>query len=85
MSTNTQTEKNIKLSHKLTTYLIKNPAISGKLPSNASFVLYTINDEELNKANEKLIQELIEEGKPVIKAKETNDKNNPWIFSSIAA
>ena len=85
MSTDKQTTKNIKLSHKLTEYLIKHPAISKKLPFNASFVVYTENDDELNKANDLLLKELVEEGKPVIKAKETNDKNNPWTFSSISA
>ncbi|MBU3978556.1 hypothetical protein KKE68_02520, partial [Patescibacteria group bacterium] len=84
MSTNKQTTKNIKLSHKLTMYLIKHPAVSKKLPFDASFVVYTKDDDELNKANDLLLQELIEEGKPVVKAKETNDKNNPWAFSSIS-
>lgn len=85
MSTNKQTEKNIKLSHKLTTYLIKHPIASKKLPLDASFVVYTKNDDELNKANDILLQGLLDEGKPVVKAKETNDKNNPWIFSSVSA
>lgn len=85
MSTNKQTEKNIKLSHKLTTYLIKHPDISKKLPSDAAFVIYTRDDEKLNKANDVLLKGIIEEGRPVVKAKETNDISNPWIFSSVAA
>ncbi|HZE87016.1 MAG TPA: DUF5647 family protein [Methylomirabilota bacterium] len=84
MSTDTQATKNIKLSHKLTKYLITHPAVSKKLPFDASFVVYT-DDDELNKANDLLLKELIEEGKPIVKAKETNDKNNPWTFSSIPA
>jgi hypothetical protein len=63
---------------------MKNPDVSDKLPSNASFVVYTLNDKELNEANEKMIPGLIEEGKPIIKVKETNDKNNPWTFSPVA-
>lgn len=85
MSIDKQTQKNIKLSHKLTVYLIKHPDISKKLPSDASFVVYTRDDEELNKANDVLLEGIIDEGRPVVKAKETNDKNNPWIFSSVAA
>lgn len=85
MSTDKQTTKNIKLSHKLTEYLITHPAISKELPYNASFVVYTENDEELNKPNDLLLKEFVEEGKPVVKAKETNDKNNPWMFSPVSA
>lgn len=85
MSTDKQTTKNIKLSHKLTTYLIAHPAVSKKLPFDASFVVYTKDDEELNEANDLLLKELLEEGKPVVKAKETNDINNPWSFSPVSA
>lgn len=84
MSSTKHAKKNIQLSHELVTYLMNHPDVSEKLPSNASFVVYTLKDKELNEENEKMIPGLIEEGKPVIKAKETNDKNNPWTFTPVA-
>jgi len=41
--------------------------------ADASFVVYT-DDDELNKANDLLLKELIEEGKPIVKAKKRMTK-----------
>ncbi len=84
MTKNKQISKNIELSEKLANYLASHPIESEALPNNASFVAFSKDDERLNEENIKLIRGLIEEGKNVIKALQTNDKNNPWIFSAIA-
>ena len=36
--------------------------------------------QALNEENEKLVEELLEEGKIVVKAKETKNKKEPWEF-----
>ena len=85
MSTKIQTEKNLKLSQKLAAYLVNHPDASGKLPADASFVTFSAGDNALNKTNSKLIEELIDEGKNVVKAEETNNSKMPWRFTAIAS
>jgi hypothetical protein len=78
MSKKQQIQKNLKLSEELMEYLADNPYNSKE--KNVSFVVFTQNDKELNKLNSNLINSLIEEGKHVIKAIQTSDKNHPWSF-----
>ncbi len=85
MSTKTQTEKNLKLSEKLADFLVSHPEVSKTLPDDASFVTFSAEDSQLNETNEKLIQELLEEGRHVVKAQETHNKQHPWEFSPVAA
>lgn len=77
MSNKDQAIKNIDLSHELAMYIAKHPNVAKKMPKSSSFVAFSASDEELNKANEKLIASLADEGKPIVKAVQTNDKVNP--------
>jgi hypothetical protein len=83
MSTKTQAEKNLKLSEKLADFLVSHPEVSKTLPDDASFVTFSAEDTNLNEVNMKLIKELLEEGKHVVKAQETNNEKHPWKFSPI--
>ncbi len=85
MSTKIQAEKNIKLSAKLADFLVSHPDVSKKLPDNASFVTFSAKDKNLNDVNTELIQELLKEGKNVVKAQETSNDKQPWKFSSVSA
>jgi hypothetical protein len=85
MNTKTQTEKNLKLSEKLADFLVSHPEVSKALPDDASFVTFSAEDTQLNETNDELIKELLEEGKHVVKAQETNNEKKPWEFSPIAA
>lgn len=83
MSTKDQAIKNIDLTQELAAYIAKNPKEAKKSPKSAMYVAFSANDEELNKANEKLIASLVDEGKKgkqIIKAVQTNDKLHPWKF-----
>jgi len=55
------------------------------LPDEALFVTFSAGDKNLNEVNKKLIKELLEEGKHVVKAQETNNEKQPWEFSPISA
>jgi Family of unknown function (DUF5647) len=85
MNTKTQAEKNLKLSEKLADFLVNHPEVSKKLPDDASFVTFSVGDKNLNEVNKKLIKELLEEGKRVVKAQETNNERQPWEFSPVTA
>lgn len=75
MSKKVQIKKNLILTEKLLDYLSsKQTKSSGKY----SYVVFSKEDESLNRENEKLIEGLLEEGKKVIKAEETGDIKNPW-------
>lgn len=78
MSNKQQTEKNLALVEKLIHYLNKSSAQSIKRPENASYVVFSADDEELNKMNESLLQSLIKEKKPVIRAVEPKTKTGKW-------
>lgn len=85
MSKKQQAKKNLTLTVKLTDYLAKNPEIDKYVwEGGVSLVPFSANDKRLNSENEKLVEELLEEGKKVVKAKETQDKKNPWEFISIS-
>jgi hypothetical protein len=85
MSTKTQAEKNLKLSGKLADFLVSHPEVSKKLPDDAAFVTFSAEDNNLNEVNQELIKELLEEGKHVVKAQETNNEKHPWEFFPVTA
>ncbi|KKU03686.1 MAG: hypothetical protein UX88_C0023G0002 [Candidatus Woesebacteria bacterium GW2011_GWC2_47_16] len=76
-----QLEKNLRLSEKLAEYIVSNPVATKNIPSGASFVVFSAEDEKLNKLNKDLVNSLKREGKKVIKATEKKNKKQPWIFS----
>ena len=81
MSSKMQTQKNIELTEKLTLYLLSSKTI--ELPSNVSIVPFSNKDEKLNHANEKLVETLLSEDKPLVKAQEPKTSNGPWKFTPI--
>ncbi|EKE14006.1 MAG: hypothetical protein ACD_12C00718G0003 [uncultured bacterium] len=82
MSKTQQFKLNISLSDRLANYLVTQPNILNKY-SGCSYVVFSYKNEELNKLNNQLIPGLKLEGKPVVKAQETNDLNNPWVLTPI--
>lgn len=80
MTKHQQVTKNIGLSGELMSYMISNRI---KSKPNHSYVVFSINDEKLNNANENLIKGLIKEGRKVIKAVKTNDPKEPWVLSRV--
>lgn len=83
MSNKKQAQKNLKLSVKLANFIADNPQLSKTVISGASVVPFSLEDKELNKANEKLVEELLEEGKRVVKAEETKNSKEPWKFMQL--
>lgn len=75
MSTKLQTKKNIELTYKLMKFLLKGKNLPD-LPKDVSFVPFSKIDAKLNRENEELVNILINEGKPVVRAEEM--KNNKW-------
>ena len=80
-----QAEKNLELMEKLTKFLLSHPEIDKKLPADASLVILSAEDKNLNAVNDKLIPGLLEEGKHVVKAQEIKSETNKWVFSPISA
>ncbi|OGG24417.1 hypothetical protein A3A79_04505 [Candidatus Gottesmanbacteria bacterium RIFCSPLOWO2_01_FULL_43_11b] len=74
--------KNISLSEKFSLYYLDNPNLFVDFPNNASIVIFSKSDNELNKSNDKILKDLIQEGTEVVKVQETSDQNTPWRFSS---
>lgn len=80
MSKNTITTTNVALSGKLMDFLVSKPEVSKKY-YGYSYVVFSKDNSQLNEVNNDLVDDLKEEGKKVVKAEETNKKNNPWEFS----
>lgn len=80
MSKNLQVKKNLVLIEKLFDYLTDKNKVS---KGGYSYVVFSKEDEALNRENEKLIEPLLQEGKKVIKATETGNVNKPWAFINI--
>jgi hypothetical protein len=80
-----QAEKNLELMEKLTKFLLSHPEIDDTLPKDASLVILSAEDKNLNAVNDKLIPGLLEEGKHVVKAQEIKSDTNTWKFSPISA
>ena len=83
MSTKIQAEKNLELMEKLTKFLLSHPEIDHKLPADASLVILSAEDKNLNEINDKLIPGLLKEGKHVVKAQEVKSDTNSWEFSPV--
>ena len=77
MSKKAQTSKNIDLTHKLISYLMHGKNIPN-LPQDVSFVPFSKSDKKLNKANEELLENLTQEGKPVAIAEELKGGKDAW-------
>ncbi|MEK7502244.1 MAG: DUF5647 family protein [Patescibacteria group bacterium] len=82
MSKKKQTQKNIDLTQKLLDYLVSTPKLS-KLPKDVSFVPFSKKDENLNKANEELLESLVKEEKPVVKAQEPKTSKGNWTITPV--
>lgn len=77
MSKKVQTEKNIDLTNKLIDYLVNGKNVPN-LPQDVSFVPFSKDDRELNKANEELLKNISKEDKPVVRAQEPLNKKDSW-------
>ncbi|MBI2334811.1 hypothetical protein HYU96_03330 [Candidatus Daviesbacteria bacterium] len=84
MSKKQQAQKNLELSVSLADFIAKHPKLSKIVISGASVVPFSMSDEKLNKENDKLVEELLEEGKKVVKAQETKNHITPWQFSQVS-
>jgi glutamate/tyrosine decarboxylase-like PLP-dependent enzyme len=81
MTKTVQSDKNLELSTKLAEYIADNPNVEIEvIPSEASIVPFSATDKELNNENEKLVESLKGEGKPIVKAKEPKNNSQPWEF-----
>lgn len=80
-----QIEKNFELSEKLAVFLGKNPKKMKAIPKDSSFVVFSVSDSFLNKVNEKLVVSLEKKGRKVIKAKQTKNVKEPWVFTPLFA
>lgn len=72
-----QTDKNITLTQKLVTYLMKSKS-SFELPPDVSFVPFSKTDKKLNAANQTLLEQISKGEKPVIKAEELKTPKGAW-------
>ena len=84
MTKQAQTSKNLKLSAKAAEYISENPDSIKDFTGNLSFVVFSANDDSLNKVNTNLAKKLKNESKNVIKVQQTNDKKFPWKFTSLS-
>lgn len=75
--------KNIQLSEKLADFIVKKKSSIREVPAGASYVIFSATDKILNRMNKKLVENLVKQGKKVIKVKETKDNKNPWIFTPV--
>lgn len=80
MTKQIQTSKNLKLSAKVAEYIAKNPDSVKNFKGDLSFVVFSANDDSLNKTNIGLVKKLSHEGKNVIKVQQTNNRKSPWKF-----
>lgn len=83
MSNKKQTSKNLDLTNKLFDYLLKSNALL-HFPKNASVVPFSKNNKKLNKENETLIENLKEEGRPIIIAREPKTKSASWKLTPLS-
>lgn len=83
MSKKEQVSKNVYLSQKLAEFFANHPDKLDDLPKGASYVTFSKSDKKLNAMNTRVVNKLIKEGRPVIKAEETKNKDNPFILVQI--
>lgn len=81
MSKKKQVSKNLDLTEKLASFIVKHPDTDTKFSKGSVFVAFSATDKRLNKENLKLATNLNKDGKKVIKATETKNKTKPWNFS----
>lgn len=81
MSKKKQFNTNVKLSGKLMAYIADNPHLLKKY-KNGEFVVFVEGNNELNKKNLELVENVKDEekNKSVIMATLTKNKQNPWKF-----
>ena len=86
MSNKQFTEKYLTLVEKLMNFIAHNGKGVKALPRNASFVAFSSTDADLNKYTERILESLIEEkeDKPIVKAVEQKNSNEPWKFTTIS-
>lgn len=82
MSKALQAQLNIGLSEKLANYLAVNPQILNKY-KGYSFVVISSKNKKLNMMNVKLISNLVDEDKQVIKAVEPSKPSLSWRFTLV--
>lgn len=82
MSKADQINLNFILSEKLADYLITKPDMLRKF-SGCSYVVFSVSNNEFNALNHELIIELKNEDKTVVKALETGNQKEPWIFTPL--
>lgn len=82
MTKKIQTSKNIDLTQKFIEYLLKGDNVPN-LPENISFVPFSKNDIELNKANEELLESLIKDKNPVAKVEEPTSSKEAWKITPV--
>lgn len=82
MSKKMQTSKNIELTHKLIKYLVKGKNVPD-LPQDVSFVPFSKTDKKLNSANDKLLNALFKEDKPVAIAEEPKTNKESWKITPV--
>ena len=85
MSYKTILSKNSVLTTKLLDYLADNPDAAIHIPSGVSYVVFSAKDEKLNEYNLKLVKQLKSNGKKVVKAIETKNKQAPWELNYLSA
>ena len=82
MSKKIQLKNNITLVDKLSKYVIENRD-KLDLPKDSNFVVFSKSNQRLNKVNEQLVADHLNEGKNMVRVFETADKKNPWIFAPV--
>lgn len=81
MSNKSVITTNIKLSGELINFISSKPELAKKY-AGCSYVVFSKDNPGLNKINESFITELKQEGKTVIRATQTDQRQNPWIFAA---
>lgn len=77
-----QVKLNIILSEKLADYLATHPKVLKKY-TGSSFVVISYSNKKLNKMNLKLVDDLLDEGKSVVKAMQPQKPNLDWKFITV--
>lgn len=80
MTKHQQVIKNIDLSQELMDYMVSHKV---RTKPNYSYVVFVENDITLNKMNTKLVDELLQEGRKVVKAQKTTNPKKQWIFTIV--
>lgn len=82
MSKKMQTTKNIELTQKLISYLVKGKNVPD-LPKDVSLVPFSKTDKKLNRANQELLEKIPKEDKPVVIATEPETIKGSWIITPV--